>query len=553
MLKRKNVLSIVLAFLLILPSTMVVAQEVLPEVQPDLMGTGLSIPDRDASVWALDELVDSDRYGIYRPEDLYKTNLRNLLDDKLKESLLKEFKEKLEATNLEQIEKPEFLTEIKNSKTRGGFLREVYNILVSYENNENLGKDPIMYLNHLGIVKGNGKDLFLDRNITIEEGILFTKRAVDYIYSEYNLDSKGLMWKVENNGNTVYLLGAIHYGEPEIYPFRKEILKNFSASDALYVEVDISNEEELMKIMIEKFSEMEEELKKDSEYADGTTLDSVIDEELYSKIEVIMKKYDIPEEEYKNLKIQGIDQKLNEIVIEEMFGKIMDEDQAAFEETLGEDFEKELEESMEELFDNELMNLLMEGPKLGIDFYFLDKAKTLNKEIGELESMESQMELLFGGGLFGDLTENLTEEDRIKSLKLALENFDDEGNIIEVDEPENEEEFDFDQDFEAEMETLLQEQLDVIEGMFDAIKLGNADKLSKIFAEQEGAEIFGGELIGERDKNMAKKIGDLLQGEEEKTYFIVVGAAHFVVEGTILDNLTDLGYEVERIKWNLVE
>lgn len=548
MLKRKNVLSIVLAFLLILPSTMVVAQEVLPEVQPDLMGTGLSIPDRDASVWALDELVDSDRYGIYRPEDLYKTNLRNLLDDKLKESLLKEFKEKLEATNLEQIEKPEFLTEIKNSKTRGGFLREVYNILVSYENNENLGKDPIMYLNHLGIVKGNGKDLFLDRNITIEEGILFTKRAVDYIYSEYNLDSKGLMWKVENNGNTVYLLGAIHYGEPEIYPFRKEILKNFSASDALYVEVDISNEEELMKIMIEKFSEMEEELKKDSEYADGTTLDSVIDEELYSKIEVIMKKYDIPEEEYKNLKIQGIDQKLNEIVIEEMFGKIMDEDQAAFEETLGEDFEKELEESMEELFDNELMNLLMEGPKLGIDFYFLDKAKTLNKEIGELESMESQMELLFGGGLFGDLTENLTEEDRIKSLKLALENFDDEGNIIEVDEPENEEEFDFDQDFEAEMETLLQEQLDVIEGMFDAIKLGNADKLSKIFAEQEGAEIFGGELIGERDKNMAKKIGDLLQGEEEKTYFIVVGAAHFVVEGTILDNLTDLGYEVERIK-----
>lgn len=233
MLKRKNVLSIVLAFLLILPSTMVVAQEVLPEVQPDLMGTGLSIPDRDASVWALDELVDSDRYGIYRPEDLYKTNLRNLLDDKLKESLLKEFKEKLEATNLEQIEKPEFLTEIKYSKTRGGFLREVYNILVSYENNENLGKDPIMYLNHLGIVKGNGKDLFLDRNITIEEGILFTKRAVDYIYSEYNLDSKGLMWKVENNGNTVYLLGAIHYGEPEIYPFRKEILKNFSASDAL--------------------------------------------------------------------------------------------------------------------------------------------------------------------------------------------------------------------------------------------------------------------------------------------------------------------------------
>lgn len=202
---------------------------------------------------------------------------------------------------------------------------------------------------------------------------------------------------------------------------------------------------------------------------------------------------------------------------------------------------------MEELFDGELMNLLIEGPKLGVDFYFLDKAKTLNKQIGELESIESQLELLFGGGLFEDSTdEMLKEEQEMEMLKDVLESFDDEGNTLEIEEPENGEEFN--EEFEEEMEKLLQEQLGQIEVMFDAIKSGDAEKLAKIFVEQEEIEILGGELLGERDKNMAKEISNLLEGEEEETYFIVVGAAHFVVDGTILDNLTNMGYKVERIK-----
>lgn len=553
MFKRKNILSLVLAFLLILPSAMVAAQEALPEVQPDLMDGGLSIPDRNASTWALDELVDSDRYGIYDVDDLYKSNLRDLLGEELKESLIEGLKEKLETTTLEKVEKPEFLAEVKNSRTRGDFLRQVYNVLVPYESEENLGKDPIMYLNHIGIVEGNGRELFLDRDISIEGGVLFVKRAVDYIYGENNLDSEGLMWKVKHKGNTVYLLGAIHYGEPELYPFRKDILNNFSDSQALYVEVDISDQEKLMKVMMEKMAELEEEMNQTFEYEDGTTLDSIVDEELYSKIETIMKKYDIPEEEYKNLKIQGVEQKLNEIFFDELFGDISDEDQMEFDE----EFQAEFEAEMEKLLDNELMKLLIEGPKLGVDFYFLDKAKTLNKEIGELESMESQLELLFGGGLFGEMADERSEEELIESLKEILESFDDEGNVIELEEPENGEfdqeideelQAEFEAEMEAEMEEMLQEQLDQIQGMFDAIKTGNAEKLAKIFEDQEGAEIFGGDLIGERDKNMAKKISDLLEGEEGKTYFIVVGAAHFVVDGTIVDNLTGMGYEVERIK-----
>lgn len=544
MFNKKSILSIALAFVLILSNTMVFAQEATPEIQPDLMENGLSIPERNASAWALNELVDSDRYGLYKVEDLYKNNLRNPLNDEFKESLLKNFSEKLETSNLEKVEKPKFLTEVKNSKTRGDFLREVYNILVPYEKEENLGKDPIMYLKHIGVLAGNGKELFLDRNITSEEGILFTKRAIDYIYSENNIDTQGLMWKVENKGNTVYLLGSIHYGNPELYPFRNDVLDNFSESETLYVEVDITNQEEITRVMMEKISEFEENAKKANEYQDGTTLDSVIDKELYSKIKDIMNKHNIPEEEYKNLKIQGIEQKLNEIIIAETL-----EDLKNLSNENKEELEEALEEGMEELLDNELMKLLTEGPKQGVDFYFLDKAKTLNKKVGELESMESQMDLLFGG-LLGDSTNDMSEEEQIEQLKEVLENFDAKGNIIETEEVENENEEDLElgEDFEEEINKLFKEQLDAIEGMFDAIKLGDAEKLAEIFTESDGAEMFGGELIGERDKNMAKKIAGLLEGEEGKTYFIVAGAAHFVVDGTVIDNLTNMGYKVERIK-----
>ena len=533
MLKRKNTLSILLTFILILSNTLVFAQGTLAETEQGLMDLGLSIPERNASSWALDELVDSDRYGIYKSEDLYKNNLRKPLDNKFKEELLKSFKEKLEKTNLEKVEKPQFLAKVKNAKTRGGFLREIYNVLVHYEKEENLGKDPIIYLNHIGILVGNGKDLYLDRNITLEEGIIFVKRAIDYIYSENNLDSKGIMWKVENKGNTVYLLGSIHYGKPDLYPFRKEVVENFSNSDILYVEVDISNQEELMKAMMEKMAELEEEIDKSSNYKDGTTLKSVIDEEFYFKIETIMDKYGVSKEEYNNFKIKGITQKLNEIIMDEALEDFSYEDQ------------EEFEKSMEELMDNELMKLIIEGPKLGVDFYFLDKAKTSNKKVGELESMESQLDLLFGGGLLGDSMEYMSQEDEIEILKEILEGFDNEGNILKIKEPVNEE---FDEEFELEMEKSIEDQLNLIEGMFHGIKSGDGEKLAKFFIESGGSEILGGQLIGQRDKNMAKKIVELLQGEEEKTYFIVVGAAHFVVDGTILDNLRDMGYKVEKVK-----
>lgn len=61
---------------------------------------------------------------------------------------------------------------------------------------------------------------------------------------------------------------------------------------------------------------------------------------------------------------------------------------------------------------------------------------------------------------------------------------------------------------------------------------GDSDELSEM-------------LFGVRDKDMAEKIAKMLEQEGENTYFVVVGAGHFTVEGTVLDQLKEKGYDIK--------
>ena len=63
----------------------------------------------------------------------------------------------------------------------------------------------------------------------------------------------------------------------------------------------------------------------------------------------------------------------------------------------------------------------------------------------------------------------------------------------------------------------------------------------------ETEDIYGGNLFGERDAKMAKKIAELLESDEGKVYFIIVGAGHLSLEGTTLDNLRAMGYDVKSL------
>ena len=51
-------------------------------------------------------------------------------------------------------------------------------------------------------------------------------------------------------------------------------------------------------------------------------------------------------------------------------------------------------------------------------------------------------------------------------------------------------------------------------------------------------------LFGKRDEQMSQNLIKLLE-EEEGTYFVVVGAGHFLVEKSIRYHLEQKGYDVE--------
>ncbi|WP_249671434.1 TraB/GumN family protein, partial [Bacillus thuringiensis] len=60
--------------------------------------------------------------------------------------------------------------------------------------------------------------------------------AVRFINSTYALaeqGSKGVAWVVEDEDTTVYLLGSIHLGTPDLYPFFKKLVTALNESDAL--------------------------------------------------------------------------------------------------------------------------------------------------------------------------------------------------------------------------------------------------------------------------------------------------------------------------------
>lgn len=493
------VLSILLSALPIfaMEDNIVMEEEVLPEV----------------SSWAESEIIDAVRYGFYDKYNFFdKNNFKEKIDVETATILELGLVEKLELSGLEKNKDFENIL-TGNLEKRGGALRKIYNILAPYEDPAALKKDPIMYLNHIGIVKGNGRDLYLDKDITIEETIVFMKRAIDYLYNKENLSAKGMMWEAENKGNKVYMLGSIHLGDSNMYPFSEKIMKKYEESDALYVEVDISDKDsqgELLKLL-------EEENKK-IYYQDGRKLKDVIGEELYNTIKTIMDKYEMEESMYETMKPYGVISQIESFTLL----KTMEESKVE---------EKEIsQEDMEELM--EMLELFSEGTDYGVDLYFLLKAKADNKEVFELESMEMQYKLLLKG-IFQNPYEKLSEEEQIKKLNEVLENYKNPKETkIEIEEIKVEEE----------------NPVESIKEMLKSWKDGDAEKLSDILEAQGGQESLGGNLLGDRDKAMAKKIAELLEADEGKTYFIVVGAAHYVTDGMVIDNLKSMGYDINRVR-----
>ena len=83
---------------------------------------------------------------------------------------------------------------------------------------------------------------------------------------------KSLLWKVSKDGNSIYVLGSIHYLRQENYPLKKPILEALEASKKLVFEIDLNSTtpETAQRVTLEK-----------AVYRDGTSLPQNIGQDTY--------------------------------------------------------------------------------------------------------------------------------------------------------------------------------------------------------------------------------------------------------------------------------
>ena len=171
--------------------------------------------------------------------------------------------------------------------------------------------------------------------------------------SAYCQSQKNFLWRVQNKGNTVYMLGSIHLLKKDIYPLSTIIENSFDRSDVLVVEANV-NEVGQMDLL---------NLLDKAMYQGGDSIEKHVSADTYAFVRKETEKVGLPLEVVKMQKPW-------------LLGLTM-----------------------------ESLELMMAGydPEYGIDKHFLTKAQG-KKKIYELESLDYQINLLSG---FSDTEQEL--------------------------------------------------------------------------------------------------------------------------------------------------
>ena len=323
------------------------------------------------------------------------------------------------------------------------------------------------YMQLIGVVGGTGQGLELNKACNTEQAVLLATKTVNIAYDALKAGGKGVFWKVEKGGNTVYLLGSIHIGSTELYPLSDMLTDAFYASDALLVEADILNSQSGMEYYQSK-----------AFYTDGTTIKDHVTAKVYEDLLKVFETYGLDPAIYGTLKPWSLANTLSALTMT-----------------------------------NDGTEGQMTNANLGLDVYFLVNAYLTGIPVVELEGLPYQT----------DLFNNLSPEFQTKYLNSIIETI-----VNPVDE-----------------EAVTSEE--VLSLWLELWRIGDLENFKESFTAASSGEDneLNTMLFGERDKNMATKIQALLDASGSSTYFVVVGAGHYINNGSVVDILTEKGYEVE--------
>ncbi|MEF3304350.1 TraB/GumN family protein [Paenibacillus sp. GYB003] len=426
------------------------------------------------SPWSVSILHEGEKYGIF-PLSWYDdgTFQQPIAQDKF-QSLLDATASKLDALGFSKQTKHASERPAADAiLTRDTVLRSIYGVLTRYELPESfeIGRnDPIGYLQQQGIVNGTEYGLELDRPCTVEQAAVFASRLVRYAYETAGKGANGLFWKVTKGGNTLYLLGSIHLGIPDMYPLHKRVTDAFESSDALWVEANLlSSDREAMNYFMTLTT-----------YDDGTTLKDHVAPETYAKLQSVAEKLNLPPQSFDALKPWVISGNLS---LTTLMAKPED---------------------------------IAQATNSGVDLYFTLRAMFAGKPVHELEGVKLQ----------GDLLSSVPPEQQEKELNQLLD------SILNPNASEPDPAVQF-------------KNWQLLWAKGDAEGFTKAYSESLQLAQNSGT---AQRLLGERDRNMANKLSELLEQDGSSTYFIVVGAAHFTVKDMVIDKLKQKGYDVRFVQ-----
>jgi len=297
------------------------------------------------SDWAIETLNEGEKYGIYPTDWYYKGFLQEIPVEKVNE-LLALTEKKIASLGLKENKQYKPVS-VKNDNTRGDIVNRLYNIVARYD--LPVGTDAVQFMKEHNILQGSKSGLQLEKKATTQQAVLLAVRFIKNTYELAEQGSKGVAWIVEDEDTRVYLLGSIHLGTPDLYPFNKKLMTAFEEADALLVEANILDTKGL-----EYYSEK-------AMYTDGLTLKDAVAPETYAKLEKVAALYDLPMEELALQKPWMLSNTLSLLAMDDSYGMTPQE-------------------------------MAMHG----IDIYFLLNAQLKQKPVIELEGTKAQVDMFDG-------------------------------------------------------------------------------------------------------------------------------------------------------------
>jgi uncharacterized protein YbaP (TraB family) len=449
----------------------------------------LAVAQQSYSQWAFDDLVVGDTYDIY-PQRWYQINLQKPITNAQLRVLMAGVRRKLLNTD-SIIDYETVRYNLSNNMTVEKVLGSLYTLVESYEFDGDVGivdgGNATEYMAKYGVFTGNEGELSLKDICSVEQACVIATRLVTYLYDALDAASKGFLWEIKSEENTVYLLGSIHMANHDVYPFSNKMLKAFKEADVLGVEVNLMDTSVDVNNLYMQYGV----------YTDGTTLKDHVSEETYQKTVQFAANFGMTEDMVTLFKPWAL---YNSFA------------------GLGTTSSGTIEEAQQ-------------AAALGIDMKFLVDAYLSGKPIVELESYELQIQMLDS---FSDGLEEMLLVDTIDAVNLILQGaVTDSSDLINLI---------LNYWHEGDVESFMNYIAPLLVAS-EVPDMNEEDKDILVLMEE-----YNNKLFTERDKGMAEKIDSFLKSEGSTTYFVVVGTGHYISEYSVLDILEELGYEINLVK-----